>query len=813
MATLNLYMPTANEQVNLPIAEDSTVISLEFNLDSAIIERVEDDFVIAFDDNGSSIVLEDFYTTYSADFMPEFTLNNETISGEDFFAALDSSLMPAAGPAATTVADGARFYDLDTASLAGGVDALAGVDGGSGYDRQSFLVEGVGGDTGIIIPTVLEPLVGVGVISINLAILIDSSGSMKKPSLDAIEDALVKLGINLETMTDANGDTVNLEICLIDYNEGVRIVTNDVSVLFDEEQLENLWAEGSNGEGGTNIDAALSAATGWFNSLGDTSGEQNVTILMTDGQPTYAMRDEVVMKELGDDPSLETQVTPSLYWNNRTFTYDETSKQYIDSNGSVLAQNGDTWTINGEKIDTVFHYVVDAPLESITYNGATYTLVSSEMFLPGNNPNNAYDYRHTYQDADGNILTRLDDNGTSGRGTLWYDGGDESTGSKVNTAYYPILPAPQETLTIDGVTYTYVGSESFQASSGMAADYKHTYVGSDGTHLICFEDNGTSGSGTSWSIVVDVNGKPVNPENVSGDGETWTVNGVVYRLVEGGYKEDTNIIELPTLQIQEANGTWKDIGQVELYDKVEGGDYGSSEEMLETEEAIKDLLEAMGSDSLYGIEFNGNGTLETLLNSENIFEAGTDDLSDAFRIALGNTLKDAIDSKTMVGLDGNDTISGTDQADILYSGDGDDTIFGFAGDDFIYGGLGDDTLDGGDGDDIIFGGAGDDILFGGLGDDILSGGLGADTFVYDMSEFTDATNDTILDFNAAEGDMLDLTGYTSNGYTISVNNDGTNGVVTITNDATSETETITLQGIQFNNDDIADASSIAFIKV
>ncbi len=144
MATLTLSMPLATQKINLPITEDTSALAFGFDLADAIVERVEDDFVISFESTGSSIVLEDFYATYSDEFMPDFLVDGETISGEDFFAALDPNLMPAAGPAADTAVTGGRFYDLETDALDSGINALDGLQGGSAYDRTPFLVEGTG---------------------------------------------------------------------------------------------------------------------------------------------------------------------------------------------------------------------------------------------------------------------------------------------------------------------------------------------------------------------------------------------------------------------------------------------------------------------------------------------------------------------------------------------------------------------------------------------------------------------------------------------------------------------------------------------
>lgn len=64
-----------------------------------------------------------------------------------------------------------------------------------------------------------------------------------------------------------------------------------------------------------------------------------------------------------------------------------------------------------------------------------------------------------------------------------------------------------------------------------------------------------------------------------------------------------------------------------------------------------------------------------------------------------------------------------------------------------------DTIYGGAGDDVIDGGIDDDILIGGEGADTLYGDHGADIFVFDT---LDGFADTVMDFDAAEGDVLNI---------------------------------------------------------
>jgi len=87
-----------------------------------------------------------------------------------------------------------------------------------------------------------------------------------------------------------------------------------------------------------------------------------------------------------------------------------------------------------------------------------------------------------------------------------------------------------------------------------------------------------------------------------------------------------------------------------------------------------------------------------------------------------------------------------------------ETIKGTSSDDTISGKVGNDTLYGLSGNDILFGNEGNDTLVGGGGADTLTGGTGADTFRYlRFADSNGANVDLIKDFNAAQGDKVDLT--------------------------------------------------------
>jgi serralysin len=85
--------------------------------------------------------------------------------------------------------------------------------------------------------------------------------------------------------------------------------------------------------------------------------------------------------------------------------------------------------------------------------------------------------------------------------------------------------------------------------------------------------------------------------------------------------------------------------------------------------------------------------------------------------------------------------------------------------DRLYGDNSANTIDGLAGADLINGGGGNDRLYGASGADDLYGGTGADAFIFKSTSDTGSTlaaADTIFDFNATQGDKIDLSGIDAN---------------------------------------------------
>lgn len=174
---------------------------------------------------------------------------------------------------------------------------------------------------------------------------------------------------------------------------------------------------------------------------------------------------------------------------------------------------------------------------------------------------------------------------------------------------------------------------------------------------------------------------------------------------------------------------------------------------------------------------NGQGGDDTITVASNdtrsftIFGGSGDDVisggagADTIRGGSGNDVINAGNgSDTVYGGSGDDIIDDDGgnslSHDTFYGGTGDDHLEGGSGDDTLHGGLDRDTLLGQQGNDRLFGESGNDLLDGGAGVDQLTGGSGADTFRFRSDSLGNPSQignpDRILDFNAAQGDIIDL---------------------------------------------------------
>lgn len=218
-----------------------------------------------------------------------------------------------------------------------------------------------------------------------------------------------------------------------------------------------------------------------------------------------------------------------------------------------------------------------------------------------------------------------------------------------------------------------------------------------------------------------------------------------------------------TLDINLANRYSNDeFGDTDSYSEIENVTGGPGDDTITGDAGNNVLKGGGGDDTIKGGGGNdtidgGTGQSTGVLNGG---DTGTDMdtlvVSDGTGTVEINTspavnFENLTDGTEAGGLD----LTGNDENNVLTGGSGENTLTGGEGIDTLKGLDGDDTLVGGPGNDILEGGEGGDTLRGGLGVDRLTGGGGGDCFEF-VATHTDV--DTIRDFNAGDGDTIEVTG-------------------------------------------------------
>ena len=209
---------------------------------------------------------------------------------------------------------------------------------------------------------------------------------------------------------------------------------------------------------------------------------------------------------------------------------------------------------------------------------------------------------------------------------------------------------------------------------------------------------------------------------------------------------------------------------------------------------------------------DGLTTLEFDYLSGNTFSLGNfgaaiADPGDVINMDFGLQLTDA-DGDTVVMEDGINIQLSPEDHQLHQGTDGPDTL------DFSGSGQQALTLIGGAGDDELIGAEGNDILIGGAGNDILTGNEGVDVFDWnqgDEGEDGSQAIDIVTDFDAVEGDILDLAdlleGETDDAVTLdnylSFSSDGTDTTVSVsTTSGGPVVQQIILEGVDLNNTNV-----------
>ena len=269
-------------------------------------------------------------------------------------------------------------------------------------------------------------------------------------------------------------------------------------------------------------------------------------------------------------------------------------------------------------------------------------------------------------------------------------------------------------------------------------------------------------------------------------------------------------------------GAGDDVITIKVVNSTNAGFAGWDSPAL-VKDSVFNIDSGDGNDKIYfktGIADAGLSLGVSKYTLTNIDAGGGDDFVDMGSTGLAQT-RDTISGgagiDTIHAAGGDDVVHGGTENDFIYGESGNDTLYGDDGDDEIQGGTGDDILWGGEGNDFLRGGAGSDEIHGGKGNDKISGGTGtdsllfgdegADTFLIGSGDLymTDVNGqpkppavDTIEDYNALEGDTIDV--YKPGHWSIDLNADNSVDTHLITSDAPGSM--LILKGITGFNTDV-----------
>ncbi|MBA0186334.1 Ig-like domain-containing protein, partial [Pectobacterium versatile] len=315
--------------------------------------------------------------------------------------------------------------------------------------------------------------------------------------------------------------------------------------------------------------------------------------------------------------------------------------------------------------------------------------------------------------------------------------------------------------TLENVSVTYKGTTLLQgsnhldgviygdgvvvaANSGRTTTKTSTEAGTQ-THTLDVSAALTDRDGSETLSGITLTGIP------KGTVLTDHINNVKYTVGDDG-----------SYLIKNANNAQTLAGKITLEVSVDAGKFNVVAQATSTEIANHDTATGYSAEGAeqYGLSVGaaGNDTMSGTYNDDVLFGdvvsfPNTDGTGIA---ALQNYIGKQLGMQTGVPTtkDMHNYIAAhSSEFDLSSSKGGNDILNGGDGDDILFGQGGNDTLYGGAGNDLLYGGSGDDILIGGAGGDTLIGGAGADIFKWQAG---DIGNDVIKDFNAKEGDRIDL---------------------------------------------------------
>ncbi|MFW2178527.1 MULTISPECIES: VWA domain-containing protein, partial [unclassified Moraxella] len=255
-------------------------------------------------------------------------------------------------------------------------------------------------------------------IDVNLMLVLDISGSMTSTVTDATGITKTRLAWMQDALTQAINQYESfgdVKVRIVTFSTAARALGSEWVTVTEAKQLINALEA----TGGTNYEDALSVAMSAFDDPGKIATGINRSVFITDGSPTYNMGDETTLTgELAGTGSTTTTNDALSPAEEKIWT-DFLARKKIDSTAVNIDPNT---TVGTQYIDP------------IAYNGETATNANGKVVNPSKLKEELLNGINVGI-SNGGLLSSV--NGTIATGGLGADGG--------------II----QTITIDGVTYTY----------------------------------------------------------------------------------------------------------------------------------------------------------------------------------------------------------------------------------------------------------------------------------------------------------------------------------------------------------------------
>ncbi|MTJ94321.1 MAG: Ig-like domain-containing protein, partial [Desulfovibrio sp.] len=592
------------------------------------------------------------------------------------------------------------------------------LNGGSGND---VLLGDQGGTSTTVVP-------GTSPTNYDVCIILDTSGSMGDSiggttRLALAQNALTNL---LNDLKDHPG-IVNIK--LIGFSDTVNI---NVEALENsskyQKDLATLFSRLSSAEadGGTNYEAAFTAAASWF-TTNASDGYTKLAYFLSDGIPTARTVGNSVdygNYYYGGSQMSQNEFTEALTQYNKLVSanvqvnaigigtgIDANVLKYFDNTpvpgGSVT---NTTTTFNGSNYEDTFTYTGKAGAVSIV-NSAAELKAALNAGTPDELLVNLVSVgKDTVNGGAGNDILFGDAVNANWllQDTSWTSAGKAALnpGDSLGIVREYVLATSLNGTTLTGTALEAAINEAISREltehsmlyglSETARGGADTLTGGDGNDMLF---------GQAGADILD-----------GGAGHDMLVGGTGNDTLTGGTGADVFLFH---------SGSGADI--ITDYNSTDGdaivrvGDAAAGDSIKNSSNVSIDT-----ASNLHTVVDVQQGHSVTIIDSSNHLLVGSGVATDGHHYTSTDAPNVSFDNY-LVGGSGDDVIYGGAGNNYLNGGAGNDHIIGGSGDSYLFGGDGNDRLYAGSGNDHLYGGAGDDTLNGGAGHDFLDGGAGYNT--------------------------------------------------------------------------------------